>query len=470
MYWFLAILLILLAALFLESGLLAYAMYVLLGVLLVSRLLARLWIGKLSATRSCNQLTAEIGDHVKVRLTVRNAARLPVPWVLLEDLLPRSALSVRAPRLRIKGKRLQLRMIPAAGEAHLDYQLHCLMRGYYQIGPLLMESGDLFGLHRRYRADTEPHFLLVYPTVVPLVGYDLASRRPIGDVRITHRLFEDPTRIGGVRQYQAGDPMNRVHWRATARTGMLHSKIYEPSSLAGATLLLDFHKAGYFRRGEPFRSELAVTAAASLANAVYQMGQQVGLVSNGRDAADRIRLEGWAEDYRTRRAARQKAGMQEENQRLQPVVVETRRGAEQFQRIRETLARVELTDGLTVSDLVVEAGSRLPRDATIVAVLPDVTVETALTLGNLRRQGYAVTVVLILFDEDNLERGYGRLLAEGVRDVRHLRDEAGLPELCRQQLLGPSAGHWVPTEEPPPEQEGTWVDRTSYHLDSPEQT
>src|SRR5258708_7331273 len=150
MYWFLAILLILLAALFLESGLLAYAMYVLLGVLLVSRLLARVWIGKLSATRSCDQLTAEIRDHVKVRLTVRNAARLPVPWVLLEDLLPRSALNQRAPRLRIKGKRLQLCMIAAAGEVHLDYQLHCMMRGYYQIGPLLMESGDLFGLHRRY--------------------------------------------------------------------------------------------------------------------------------------------------------------------------------------------------------------------------------------------------------------------------------------------------------------------------------
>src|SRR5205823_3339540 len=203
---------------------------------------------------------------------------------------------------------------------------------------LLMESGDLFGLHRRYRADTEPHFLLVYPQVVPLLGYDLASRRPIGDVRIMHRLFEDPTRIGGVRQYEAGDPMNRVHWRATARTGVLHSKVYEPSTLAGATLLLDFHKAGYHRRGEPFRSELAVTAAASLANAVFQMGQQVGLVSNGRDAADRIRLQGWAEDVRTRQAARQQGAMAEQSDRLQPLVVETRRGVHQFQRIREVLA------------------------------------------------------------------------------------------------------------------------------------
>ena len=155
-----------------------------------------------------------------------------------------------------------------------------------------MENGDLFGLHRRFRVDAEPTFLLVYPRIVPLEGYDLTSRRPIGDVLLTHRLFEDPTRIAGVRPYELGDPLNRVHWRATARTGVLHSKVHEPSTLSGATVLLDFHTAGYHQRGEPFRSELAVTAALSLANAVYEMGQQVGLVTNGRDAADRIRTRG----------------------------------------------------------------------------------------------------------------------------------------------------------------------------------
>ncbi len=466
MIWYVAVVLVLLAALVLDSGLLAYAMYVLLGVLLVSRLLAYLWVGKLSAERKCNRLTAEIGDRVRVSVTVRNAARFPVPWVLLEDLLPRQALNPRALRLKPKGKRVQLRMIGGGGEATLDYQLECLMRGYYQIGPLVMESGDLFGLHRRYRADAEPHYLLVYPKVVPLQGYDLASRRPIGDVRLVHRLYEDPTRIAGVRPYEAGDPMNRIHWRATARTGQLHSKVYEPSTLAGATLLLDFHAAGYSKRGEPIRSELAVTAAASLANAVYQMGQQVGLVSNGRDAADRIRLEGWQGDYRTRKAARQQAGMQEENQRLQPVVVETRRGAEQFQRIREALARVELTDGFTFADLVTETAWRLPRDATVVAVLGDVPVETALALGTLRRHGFAVTAVLIQCEDRQLERSYGRLVAEGIRDVRHLSNEAGIPELCRQQVLGPSAGGWVPFEKSPEIGEGSWADRTAYRFDS----
>ncbi|MHB1422482.1 MAG: DUF58 domain-containing protein [Gemmataceae bacterium] len=434
MKWFIGALLLLLAALLLESSLLAYAMYVLLGLLLLSRWLARSWIGSLSATRTCKQLTAEIGDRVSVHLSVTNNGGLPIPWLLAEDLLPQYSLGSRFPRIKIKGKRLQIAMLRGGAALEMKYTIECLMRGYFQVGPLTLESGDLFGLHRRFRVLTEPTFLLVYPRIVQLLGYDIASRRPIGDVRLTHRLYEDPTRIAGVRPYEAGDPLNRVHWRATARTGALHSKIHEPSTLSGATVLLDFHQAGYHQQGEPFRSELAVTTAVSMANAVYEMGQQIGLATNGRDAVDRIKTEGWQHDPRTRQAARATAAMREENERLQPLLVETRRGVEQLQRIRETLARVELTDGLNFAELVSESIVRLPRDATILAVLPEVAVETAIALGTLRRAGLAVAVVLILLDDEPLERAYGRLVAEGIRDIRHLKSEEELPELCRRQV------------------------------------
>ncbi|MCC6416841.1 MAG: DUF58 domain-containing protein [Gemmataceae bacterium] len=434
MKWFLGAALVLFVALVLETGLLAYAMYVLLGVMVVSRFLARSWTENLSAERRCDRQTAEVGDEVAVAIVVRNAGALPVPWVLLEDMLPARALVEGRARLRVRKKRVRLALIWGRGCVELDYRVEFRMRGYYQIGPLVLESGDLFGLHRRYRVGTAPQFVLVYPQVVPLEGYDLASRRPVGEIRLTHRLYEDPTRIAGVRQYEAGDPLNRVHWRATARTGVLHSKLYEPSVIAGLTVLLDLHAASYPARGEPYRSELAVTAAASLAHAVYQLGQQVGLVTNGRDAADRIRQEGWTHDYRTRDAALASAAMAEESDRLQPLVVETRRGPEQFHRILETLARVELTDGLTVPQLVVETASRLPRDATVAAVLGEVTAETALALGNLKRRGYAVTALLVIFGEEKQEAALARLLAEGI-DVRDVHDEASLAVACRRQVL-----------------------------------
>ncbi len=434
MKWFAGCLLLLLAALILESGLLAFAMYVLLALLIVSRFLANTWIQNLSASRRCDRDTAEIGDSLSVHILVRNESALPVTWVLLEDVLPAKALVESRSRLRVKKKRFKIAHLRPHGELELNYEIEFKMRGYYQVGPLVLETGDLFGLHRRYRVGSEPHFVTVYPRVVPLQGYDLASRRPIGDVLLTHRLFEDPTRIAGVRAYEAGDPMNRVHWRATARTGTLHSKIYEPSTIAGATLVLDFHQAGFDSSREPHRSELAVTMTVSLAHALYQMGQQVGLVTNGRDAADRIRLEGWTHDFRTRQAALRSAAMREESERLQPVVVDTRRGVEQFQRLRETLARVELTDGLDLAHLLEEAGWRLPRDATVVAILGAVSADAALALGSLRRRGFAVTAILVMLDDEALQPACVRLLAEGI-EIRHLKNEADLPGLCQRQLL-----------------------------------
>ncbi len=434
MKWFLGASVLLVIALVFNLGLLAYAMYALLGVMLVSRFVARTWSENLHATRECNRLTAYIGESVAVVIKLENRGALPIAWVLAEDLLPRHALIHDPPSLRPVGKRLHLAMLGPRSQKTAYYQLECNRRGYYQIGPLVLETGDVFGLHRRYRVATEPHFLLVYPKVIPLDGFDLASRRPVGEVKMSYRLFEDPTRMAGVRRYERGDPLNRIHWRATARTGELHSKIYEPTTVAGITVLLDFHQGSFAAKHEPVRSELAITAAVSLASAVFEMGQQVGLVTNARDAADRIRQEGWDFDIRTRDAALKAAAMTETSTRLQPLVVETRRGPEQFMRILETLARAELTDGLSMAGLVSETGSRLPRDATVVAIVTAVTEETAVALGNLVRRGYAVSALVNVYDDREYSEAAGKLLAQRI-DARHLRDEAAVSHVCQAHVL-----------------------------------
>jgi uncharacterized protein (DUF58 family) len=299
---------------------------------------------------------------------------------------------------------------------------------------LVAETGDVFGLYRRYRVLSEPTLLMVLPEVVPLQGFDIASRRPIGEVRMSYRLFEDPTRTAGVRAYQAGDPLNRIHWGATARTGELHSKIYEPSTIAGATLLLDFHERSFAAEDEPVRSELAVTATASIAGAIYQMGQQIGLVTNGRDAADRIRTEGWRHEQLFSRRAAQATGMKEKSDRLRPVVVPTRRSGLQLNDILRTLARVEKTDGLTFSQLVLEAASDLPQSATVIAILTRVTPEAAISLGNLRRRGLAVSAILNIFDDQRFAEASAYLLSEGV-ETRHLKDRASIPRVCMNCVL-----------------------------------
>lgn len=466
MRWWLGASLLLALGYVFRLGLLVYAMYVFLGVLGLSRIWTRRWTANLSVSRVCPVDSVEMGETATIELMVRNEGPGRVPWLLIEESLPLEAFRQQPPRLRVTGARIAVLTLRPGATHTLSYRIEFKLRGYYQIGPMLLESGDLFGLHRRYRIATDPQFVLVRPKVLPLEGYDLASRRPLGEVRLRHRLFEDPTRISGVRPYERGDPLNRIHWRATARTGLLHSKSYEPSCVAGATLLLDFHHDS-FPSNRPIYApdlarrmasqqtaipdvsavdaegpivELAVTTVASLANAVHELGQQIGFISNGRDAAERVRQEGWRRQFRTRAMAKATLVRRAPNERLEPVSVETRRGSGQLDRILDTLARLELTDGLPFADLLLEVSGRLPRDATVAAVMTQVTEEAAFALGNLKRGGFAVIVVLVSFeaieyhDWASPPEWAERLLAEGI-EFRRVQDEPGLSQLCAEHFV-----------------------------------
>ena len=126
--------------------------------------------------------------------------------------------------------------------------------------------------------------------------------------------------------------------------------------------------------------------------------------------------------------------MQEESGRLRPVVVETRRGVEQLQRIFEALARLEKTSGLDLARLVSEAADRLPRDATVIAILSRVTDVEVVALTSLRNQGYAVTAVINCHNIEEFAANSGPLIAEGI-ETRHLKDEESISEICKKQAV-----------------------------------
>lgn len=441
MKWVLGIAGLLVSGLVFHLSLLVYAMYVLGGVLLLGRFLARAWTENLVARRIAVNEVCEIGDSIHVAVELENRGRLSVPWILLEDSVPLAELRQSPRRLQVSGPRIALtRMAPGATQTVVEYDVKFLQRGYFQFGPLLVETGDVFGLHRRYRLLSEPQFVLVLPKVLPLEGYNLASRRPIGEIRVAHRLFEDPTRLAGVRLFQQGDPLNRVHWRATARTGQLHSRVYENSRVAGATILLDFHEQNYQGPMGPSSSELAIVAVAALANAVSLQGQQIGLATNGRDAADRIREEGWQGEFLNRTWARHRAVTIAENTRMRSVVVPTRKSSDNFLRILETLARLEHTDGMEFSGLVSEAAVLLPRDATVVAVFSRITPEMAQSLGKLVRRGFLVTAIVVQFGGELLPDwakppDWAEVLLAHNINFHIVNSEDAVTNLCAQAII-----------------------------------
>ena len=440
MKWIAGTIALLVVGLVFHLSLLVYAMYVLLGVLFLSRLFTQIWTAGLEAQRFTGDEALEIGQSLEVKVAARNAGHLAIPWLLLEDALPREALTQTPHHLKAEGARLAVTRLEPGETKVFAYKVQFLMRGYYQLGPLLAETGDVFGLHRRFRVMTEPSFAQVPPRIVALEGYNLSSRRPIGEIRLAHRLFEDPTRLAGVRPYQKGDPLNRIHWRATARAGDLQSRAYESSCVAGATFVLDFHARSFTGPAAVATAELAAVTVASLAHAVSLMGQQMGFVSNGRDAADRIRAECWRADFLTINDARTRATETQKNTRLRPVVLKASKGDHQLAEILALLARLEHTDGLDFADMISEAASRISRDTTVVAVLSTVTPEIAIALGNVARRGLLVTAIVVSVEMEAVPDWArppdwaGMLLAQGI-DFRVVNSEESVADLCAGAII-----------------------------------
>ncbi len=402
--WLGLVALILILGYLLRIGFLTYALYVVLALVGSSKLMASHGLRGVQHRRHCEVKRARIGERVPVRVEVTHGGRWPVPWLLIEDLtpaaLPRTGTAVRVAALR------------PGGGLSLRYSLECTRRGYHQIGPLLLESGDLFGLFRRFEAGERAHYVTVHPRIVPIGEVSVAARRPIGEVRVERRIFEDPTRLRGIREFQPGDKLSRVHWRSSARVGTLQTKVYEPSTMLGALVCLDMYEPAYEGRGVEPRSELAVTAAASLAVYVAGGHQQVGFLSNGRDAADRARYEPIEITAATRWQAEKLAAMKERSERLRPFEVPVGRGELNVGRILDATARVELSDFQPVGAMLLREYPRLPRDAAVLVITPRLDRPLLEAVVAMRHSGFLLTVFTIAnCGEPELR---AKLLSEGV--------------------------------------------------------
>ena len=97
------------------------------------------------------------------------------------------------------------------------------------------------------------------------------------------------------------------------------------------------------------------------------------------------------------------------------------------------LARLERTNGLTLSQLISETESRLPRTLALVAVLQQIDDGGALALAMLRRRGFRVAVVVNQSRDTYLETA--AMLAAHRLPTLPLLEEASIPNLSQQWLL-----------------------------------
>jgi uncharacterized protein (DUF58 family) len=278
-FFFLLIILTLIA-IFLREDTILTLVYFLVGAYVLSRWWSRRAIRAVKYQRTF-QRRAFLYEKVPVQLELINTHWLPVPWLQLTETLPLE--------LIVPSTYRSVTTIGPYGRRQFDYLLHADRRGYYPIGPLHLRSGDLIGLMEELNTEGEVDHLIVYPKIISLTEVALPSRSPLGTLRHTQPIFEDPTRVRGKRDYVAGDSLRRVDWKATATLGRLQVKQFEPSIALETTLFLNLNADEYEQRTRLDATELAVIVAASVANWIIGKRQSAGLYVNG---ADPIGTEG----------------------------------------------------------------------------------------------------------------------------------------------------------------------------------
>jgi uncharacterized protein (DUF58 family) len=283
-----------LAIVFIVIGLIAgrNAGFIALGIVLllivaVSTIWKNLSLYRVTYERHFDRTRVFPGEAVAMTVTIQNDKVLPLTWLRFRDQLP----------VPPNADNWQYSMAGELTGHHVLQSVHSMqshervvrqailrfpVRGFYKIGPVTYESGDIFTLFTREREHQYIDTLVVYPQIWPLSDLGLPPKEPFGEVKVHQSLFTDPIRTRGIRDYSPQDRFRDVHWKATARRGHLQTKIYDPST--GMTMAVFLNVATFDRHWlgfDPDLLERAVSVAASICNYGVQQGWGVGVYANG---------------------------------------------------------------------------------------------------------------------------------------------------------------------------------------------
>jgi uncharacterized protein (DUF58 family) len=350
--------LLLVAAAFVKGGFAFTIIYLFLGIYIVSLVWTRQSAKNITCERKFEKRVF-YGEDVPVKLLIENHGWLPVPWLLVYESLP-VALTAGSSIKRVLS-------LGPHGKAEVSYMLGAYKRGCYPVGPFTTKLGDTLGLADIQELEKQSDTITVYPHIIPLTNASLPSRSPLGTLRHTQPIFEDPSRVRGKRDYTASDSLRRVDWKASASTGRLQVKQFEPSIALQTVLFLNLNDSEYPLKHWIDSTELAIVIAASLANWAVAQKQAVGLTTNGVDSV---------------------AG----NLPVQPIPC--RKGRAQLVHILDLLARVQTSPARPLIDMLNKETPALAWGTTVVIITG--TIDDALfdSVFQIQRRGQNVVMVI----------------------------------------------------------------------------
>jgi len=263
-----------------------YAGSLLLGLPLLAVALVRFRQHRMAVNRRFSPAVAEAGNSVTVFAQIRNLAGHRTSEASWRDTWQWAPFSTEPARLRSISRNRGA--ADTANQVDINYVLTPPRRGVFDVGPLVVDVADPFQLVRGEVVVGETQKLVVTPrvAVLPFTGLSIAADD--GSARALQRRNSGGGDDLMTREYRDGDPMRRVHWKATARHGELMVRLEEQRSRAQAHIVLETRRSGYRDTGlisvehpESDSFEWAVAFAASLALHLQHSGFTVDVTETG---------------------------------------------------------------------------------------------------------------------------------------------------------------------------------------------
>ncbi|MGO4535609.1 DUF58 domain-containing protein [Leifsonia sp. 2MCAF36] len=235
---------------------------------------------RLTVRRSFHPDVVAVGDHVTIVTTARNEAPRPSPAARWRE----SAAAVVGVQASAPFPRLGAHQ-PDGGLGRdtvvLRQDVVPERRGAHAVGPLIVSRTDPFGIAYAEYAIGQPRQLLVTPRVVTLSRgeLDVAHSEGTEHELLRHSIPSADELIA--REYRPGDPLRRVHWRATARHDQLMVRQEEQRSNPEAWMLMDTRPLTAHPEPESDEFETVVDLVASIGVHLLDEGFVVSVVETG---------------------------------------------------------------------------------------------------------------------------------------------------------------------------------------------
>ncbi len=349
------------------------AVVILLGLVLSAIGIAKLWSRLSLAGVSCQRIFSELrafpDEYIEMKLRVENRKPLPLPWLRVNVEMPMQFISTLPllpsdkPDFGILSNTASLRWYSAIS---WRYRLYCQKRGYYRLGPMTVTSGDIFGLYPRSITQPSVDHIIVYPKIFSIGELGITPLYLLGDAKAEKRIFEDPARIAGIRDYTPYDNPRHIHWKATARHQQLQLKIFESTTLLKVAIFLPVESFQSEEGIDEEDFELGISTAASIANYCIKQDIPAGLFVNSQLVASG-----------------------------QPIRIPSASTMGQLLNILEALAKVTPLPGDSFECFFEGERSNLPWGTTFIFILSKLSEHFSKLLINLKDSGHKLSVLQV---------------------------------------------------------------------------